>query len=159
MVLWGFAFNVFWKREATSHACKWNTLDFEAADEPNPHFHGTMKRSKVTGKEEPHYPSHMRWFVHYPVSAMVTGCMLCAAFAIMCLSVSRGCVFDFVHESLSFYLSLSLSHILCVYSLIFRDTFTKSRQSMLRDWPFTPMRVQYLIPTAGAALFRSLRTL
>ena len=83
MVIWGFLFNVSWKREATSYACKWNTLDFEAAKEPNPRFHGTMRRSKVTGKDEPHYPSHMRWLIHYPVSLMVTSVLLCAAFAVM----------------------------------------------------------------------------
>ena len=102
MVLWGFTFNVFWKREATSHACKWNTLDFEAADEPNPHFRGLMRRSKVTGKDELHYPSHMRWLVHYPVSAVVTGVMLCAAFSIMCLSLNLQ---GYVHQNSPIYVA------------------------------------------------------
>ncbi|XP_076826262.1 anoctamin-10-like [Brachyhypopomus gauderio] len=79
-LVWSTVFLELWKRQCAQLAYGWGTLSCKTAyEEPRPGFHGTPGRNKVTGREEPVYPSTKRLLRIYLVSV---------PFVLLCLYIS-----------------------------------------------------------------------
>ena len=51
---------IFWRRKQAELAYQWNTLDMEELEETRAAYKGQLRRSPVTNKYEPFYPSRKR---------------------------------------------------------------------------------------------------
>ncbi|CAF3675914.1 unnamed protein product [Rotaria sordida] len=59
-IIWATGFLIFWRRRQAELAYQWNTLDMEQLEETRATYKGTLRRSPVTNKYEPYYPSWKR---------------------------------------------------------------------------------------------------
>jgi hypothetical protein len=140
LIAWAILFGQYWKQTSSSFACNWGTLGKTGRDIPREDFHGTLVKSKVTGLMEKQYAWYKR-IPFYFLSILVTGVMLCVAFAVMVISLN-----------LQVTLALTLA-CLILFSLIVRDISKRMRWvhtifiSQLS--PSMPTQGSILIPMAG----------
>lgn len=87
LIAWAILFGQYWKQTSSSYACKWGTLGKTGRDTSREDFHGKLVKSKVTGLMEKQYPWYRR-IPYYILSLLVTGVMLCVAFAVMIISLN-----------------------------------------------------------------------
>jgi anoctamin-8 len=59
-MIWATGFLIFWRRRQAELAYKWNTLDMEQLEETRATYKGELRRSPITDKLEPYYPSWKR---------------------------------------------------------------------------------------------------
>jgi len=59
-IIWAPGFLIFWRRRQAELAYEWNTLDMEQLEETRSTYKGELRRSPVTDKYEPYYPSWKR---------------------------------------------------------------------------------------------------
>ena len=60
IILWATGFLIFWRRKQAELAYQWNTLDMEQLEDTRGAYKGQFRRSPVTDKYEPYYPSWKR---------------------------------------------------------------------------------------------------
>ncbi|XP_059479643.1 anoctamin-8 isoform X1 [Neocloeon triangulifer] len=86
-VIWATVYLETWKRYSAELAYRWGTLDQrdELLVEPRPLFTGTLEKSPVTGRLEPHYPAWKRHVFRYLISIPIIALCLAVVFVVMFL--------------------------------------------------------------------------
>ncbi|XP_065335769.1 anoctamin-8 isoform X2 [Cloeon dipterum] len=84
-VIWATVYLETWKRYSAELAYRWGTLDQrdELLVEPRPLYTGTLEKSPVTGRQEPHYPAWKRHVFRYFISIPIIALCLAVVFIVM----------------------------------------------------------------------------
>ncbi|CAF3695124.1 unnamed protein product [Adineta steineri] len=82
-IIWATGFLIFWRRRQAELAYKWNTLDMELVEDTRPTYKGQLRRSPITNKYEPYYPTWkrllFRMFVTIPmigINIILVSCVI-----------------------------------------------------------------------------------
>ena len=82
-IIWATGFLILWRRKQAELAFRWNTLDMEPIEEIRETFKGELRRSPITNKPEPYYPSWkrllFRLFVTIPmlcINIILVSCLI-----------------------------------------------------------------------------------
>ncbi|UJR31643.1 hypothetical protein I4U23_019124 [Adineta vaga] len=82
-IIWATGFLLLWRRRQAELAYQWNTLDMEQLEDIRPTFKGQLRRSPITDKFEPYYPTWkrllFRLFVTIPmicINILLVSCVI-----------------------------------------------------------------------------------
>ncbi len=82
-IIWATGFLILWRRKQAELAYQWNTLDMEELEETRATYKGELRRSPITNKYEPYYPSWkrllFRLFVTIPmlcINIILVSCLI-----------------------------------------------------------------------------------